>query len=260
MFGAKGVATTGIKNQQRRLDTIANNLANVNTTGFRGSRLDFKEALYTAGIVPGPPRTPAPEGNQQRGNGVALAAIAREIRPGAIVMTGRDLDLAIEGEGFFAFDDGEGNTVYSRNGNLQLGVLGGTHYLTSANGKFLLSSTGGRIPVPAGTSQMTVDTNGTIRFSVGEEELGTATVGVFTFANALGLYSLGDTVFEAGEVSGEAVLMETPVVRQSALEGSNVDLSEEFTRMIRTQRAFQLASRALTTADEMEGIANNMRR
>ena len=114
--------------------------------------------------------------------------------------------------------------------------------------------------IPFGTDKIHSDTSGNIQFMNNDEPIGGATVGMFTFRNLKGLATTGDGNYTTTPASGERMPAANAVLRQGVLEGSNVNLAEEMTRLIRTQRAFQLASRALTTADEMEGIANNMRR
>ena len=257
MYEAMMIAATGLHNQQRRLDTIAHNVANVNTVAFKNSRLDFKDALYTAGIIPALPRTP--EGNQQKGHGVMVAGITKDYSSGNMQTTDRPLDLAIEGEGFFALEGMEGDTIYTRNGNFNLSVEIDGVYLVNGSGYYVQDIDGMRIRVPEYTETITVSENGQVVFTAGEEEM-TVSIGIFTFRNITGLLSLGDGNYSESVASGERLPAEEAAVRQGTLESSNVSLAEEMTRMIRTQRAFSLSSRALTTADEMEGIANNMRR
>ena len=257
MYEAVMIAATGLHNQQRRLDTIANNVANVNTIAFKNSRLDFKDALYTAGIVPGLPRTP--EGNQQKGHGLMVAGIAKDFSGGNIQMTERPLDFAIEGEGFFALEGVNGETLYTRNGAFNLSVEAGGVYLVTGNGNYVLDSNGARIVLPEYTETISVNEYGLLAFVSGENET-VVELGVFMFRNQTGLESVGDSNYAETEASGDRMPAENAIIRQGALEGSNVSLADEMTRMIRTQRAFSLVSRALTTADEMEGIANNMRR
>ena len=257
MYEAMIIAASGLQNQQRRLDTIANNVANVNTTAYKSARLDFKDALYTAGIVPANPRTP--EGNQQKGHGVIVAGIVKDFSMGNIQTTDRSLDAAIEGEGFFELSDGGGNIVYTRNGAFSISSQDDGNYLVNGEGLYVLDTAGERIRIPFGTDTINVDTNGAITFTAFEQE-STVAIGVYTFRNITGLASMGNGTYAESVASGEKLPVDDVVIRQGTIEGSNVNLSEEMTRLIRTQRTFQLASRALKTADEMEGIANNMRR
>jgi len=258
MYEALSIAASGLKNQQRRLDTIAHNVANANTNSYKSSRLDFKDALYTAGITPGPARTP--EGNQQKGHGLMVAGIAKDYRTGNLQTTDRPLDIAIEGEGFFELGDYFGGLVYTRNGSFHLSVEEDGNFLASAEGLYVHDTEGERINVPFGTHEVNVGIDGTIYFMADNEIIGTATLGIYTFRNITGLLSEGNSNYSESVASGERRPAEGVKVWQGVLEGSNVNLAEEMTRLIRTQRAFSLASRALTTADEMEGIANNMKR
>ena len=257
MYEAMMIAASGLQNQQRRLDTIANNVANVNSAAFKSARLDFKDALYTAGIVPARPRTPG--GNQQKGHGVMVAGIAKDFSIGNIQKTDRPLDAAIEGEGFFELGDGDGNIVYTRNGAFNQSAEEDGDYLVNGEGLYVLNSDGNRIMIPYGTDTISVNTDGSITFTAFGQET-TVSLGVYTFRNITGLLSMGNGTYAETVASGEKLPAGGVVIRQGTIEGSNVNLPEEMTRLIRSQRTFQLASRALKTADEMEGIANNMRR
>jgi len=257
MFEAAMIAATGLHNQQRRLDTIANNVANVNTTGYKGTRLDFKDALYTSGIVPGLPRSP--EGNQQKGHGVMVAGTTKDFRLGNIQRTERPLDAAIEGEGFFELRGENGEFIYTRSGSFNISAEEDGAYLVSSGGLYVMDINGERIRLPDDAETIVIEQDGTIRFTDSEGEI-PVMLGVYTFRNLTGLLSSGNGNYSETPASGGKTPAEGALLRQGALEGSNVNLAEEMTRMIRTQRAFQLASRALSTADEMEGIANNLRR
>ena len=259
MYEAINIAATGLQSQQRRLDTIANNVANINSAAYKSARLDFKDALYTSGLVPALPRTREPDGNQQKGHGVMVAGITKDFSTGSLQATGRQIDVAIEGEGFFALTDPEGNTIYTRNGSFNLSVEDDGVYLVSADGYYIQDAGGGRILIPESTEQIVFAENGLITFTAGEEETSTV-IGLYTFRNLTGLMTDGNGYYSESVASGERMTADSARIRQGVLEISNVKLSEEMTRMIRTQRAFSLASRALTTSDEMEGIANNMRR
>jgi len=259
MYLAMSIAASGLRNKQLRLDSIAHNVANTNTHGYKNARLDFKDSLYTNGITPGPARNP--QENQQKGHGLLTNAITRDFKPGIIERTERELDFAIEGEGFFAFSNPAGGIFYGRSGVFHRSVEAGGTFLVNGQGLYVLDVNEDRIELPFGTSTVASDVDGTLRFLDGNNNLlGTATLGLFTFRNLKGLESSGDTMFSETGVSGERRPAENILLRQGVLEASNVSLGDEMTRVIRTQRAFQLASRALTTADDMEGIANNMRR
>ena len=258
MFSALSIAATGLRNQQFRIDTIGSNVSNVNTVGYKSARLDFRTALHTVGRTPGPVRSP--EENQQAGHGVMLAGIARDWRGGAMQRTDRDMDFALENEGFFTIQNPDGTLMFTRNGNFSLSPEPGGLFFTNAQGAYVLGADGERIMMPLDATSVASDNFGNLRFMRGDEILGEAALGIVTFRNLKGLEAIGSSNFMAGPSAGEMLPADGVVVRQGTLEISNVNLAEEMTRLIRTQRAFQLASRALTTADDMEGIANNMRR
>jgi flagellar basal-body rod protein FlgG len=256
MYEAMSIAATGLKMQQRRLDTIADNIANINTVGFKSSRLDFKDALYTAGL--GPAYTPG--GNQQKGHGVMVATISRIFANGNMTETGNNLDFAIEGDGFLELRDINGRILYTRSGNLYTTKVDERMYLVDANGSFILNMDGNNIEVPADTSKIEVSETGDIAFLNGGTVLEEDRLGFYRFPVRSGLVAVGESNFEPSEVSGEKEYAAGAKIKQGFLEDSNVEAAVEFTRLIRTQRAFSLAGRALSTADSMEGIANNMKK
>ena len=257
MYEAVSIAATGLTNYQRRLDVIANNVANINSAAFKSDRLDFKDALYTARYSPSYPRTP--EGNQQKGHGVMVAGITKDYSTGSFERTERQLDVALQGEGFFELEDSSGSLVYTRNGSFEIGTGEDGNFLVSADGYYIHDSTGDRIRVPDWTDSIQFNEDGTVTFSAEDIEE-TVQLGIYNFRNQTGLLSSGRGNYSESVASGEKTPADDAVLRQGNLEISNVKLSEEMTRMIRTQRVFQLSSRALQTADEMEGIANNMKR
>ena len=257
MFEAVYIAATGITNQQRRVDTIADNIANVNTTGFKASRLDFKDALYTAGFGPAPAYSPAED--QQKGHGLMVDSITHNFKGGNLVITSEDMDFAIEGDGFFEIADSTGRLLYTRSGNMYISNEPGGMFIVNANGNYVMNSSGQRIQVPEGTVSIECDQDGALVFKRGEDVLGRSSFGIYTFDNKMGLSAAGSSGFEVTAASGEKRPADEVKVHQGALESSNVDLGIEMTRLIRSQRAFSLAARALTTADDMEGIANSMK-
>jgi len=214
--------------------------------------------MYTYGYNPSRPRTP--EANQQKGHGVIVTGIESDHRTGSFERTERMLDFALENEGYFSLQHANGDTVYTRNGSFHLSVEADGTYIVNGEGLYVLNEAGARIMVPFGVDTIEVDVNGAMRFLNNYELVGENTLGIFTFRNLHGLSAEGDGNFAQTPAAGERLPANNVVIRLGILEGSNVNLAEEMTRMIRTQRAFQLASRALTTADDMEGIANNMKR
>jgi len=245
-------AATGLKSQQRRLDTIAANIANANTTGYKAVRVDFKDALYTAMDSP-------VGGNEARnlfaGSGVMLGATTTGFSNGTLMATGSMFDFAISGSGFFTVENAGGENLYTRSGSFGITSEGGNSLLVTAQGYYVLDAQGNRITLPEDTSGLGVTDTGVLHTASGE----VAALGIAEFSNPDGLKFSGDSCFEATEVSGAAVPSQNPAVVQGSVESSNVNLAQELTLLIRSQRAYSLASKALQTADDMDGLANNMR-
>ncbi|MCL2495913.1 MAG: flagellar hook-basal body protein [Clostridiales bacterium] len=257
MFEAILTAASGISGQQRRIDTIADNVANVNTAGFRASRLNFKDALYVAGRY-----AYADEAaNQQKGHGLMTASISRVFSSGSFIATERNLDFAIEGEGFFEIMSADGSVFYTRAGNFYLSDIGGEQYLVNGSGNLVLDDEGAPIILPDWAAAVNIGYEGQLVFTNNvDRQMEAGFLALYDFINADGLSSLGGCNYVPTAASGEPMKAERCHVRQGVLENSNVDMGQEMTRLIRAQRAFSFASRALTTADDMEGIANNLRR
>jgi flagellar basal-body rod protein FlgG len=256
------MAASGLINQQRRLDVVADNIANVNSTGHRASRLDFADALYTVGLNPSYPRTPEPEGNQRHGHGVATASITRETRQGNLLATENELDFAIEGSGFLEVQNGA-EYFYRRGGSFYISVdpYTGQRSVVDADGYFLSGEYGALVTLPDEASSVSVSAGGMLEFT--DEDgvvVGELGLPVYDFVNEMGLASVGSEKYVRTDMSGEMTAAEGSRVVSGYLENSNVELAKEMTNMIRAQRAFSLASRALTTADDMDGLANSLRK
>lgn len=245
--------------QQLAVDTIANNIANVNTTGFKRSRVEFQDVFYSL-LVP----VDAPEQDlMQVGHGVIPAGIRRFMTMGSLEQTGNELDLAIQGKGFFRVGYTAGGPVeFTRAGNFGLNAAG---RIVGPGGRYLLGSEG-FLTVPAETVAISVEAGGQVtavrgdgtRSSVGQLQLA-------LFPNPAGLEARGDNLYRATPSSGEAVLRAPQAggagaVAQGFLERSNVELIDEIVGLITAQRAYELNSRVVHAADEMLGMANNLRR
>lgn len=245
-------AASGLKGQQMRLDTAAANIANSNTAGYKASRVEFKDALYTAMDNPA---GGALEANLLAGSGVLVGASSTSFSSGTLIATDSLLDFAITGSGFFTVQGAGGETLYTRSGSFAVtdGEEGG--FLVTLQGHYVLDRAGNRIALPGDRTGLSVTPGGVLGTASGEF----AALGIADFPNPDGLFATGDTCFRATEVSGQGAEAENPAVVQGSLEGSNVDLAQEMTLLIRSQRAYSLASRAMQTADSMEGLANNIR-
>jgi len=258
-------AATGMKAQQLNIDLIANNLSNVNTTGYKKQQMQFKDLLY-ANIR----RNHLSEGqgspvHMQMGHGVMPTSTARLFLQGNLEATDNPLDMAIDGEGFFVVEGPNGQPYYTRDGAFKLSVDGEETALVTSDGYFVMSEFDDIIVIGEGLRDLTVSEMGLIT-AINEdgeiEEIGT--VKLARFLNPQGLEAKGQNLFAATVASGEEIPMEgderTSRIRQRYLETSNVQVVDEMVRMITAQRAYEMSSKAIQTSDEMMGMANNLRR
>jgi flagellar basal-body rod protein FlgG len=256
---ALSIAATGMAAQQLNVEVIANNMANINTTGFKQGRAEFTDLLYQIERVHGIPNrggeNAIPEG-AQLGLGVRLAAIRQLNTQGPLAETGNRLDLAINGAGWFQITSPDGDTLYTRagafnsNGNGELVTMDG--YLVDP-----------AITLPANTVDVHVNQTGEVFAHVGGEA-NPVSIGQLTlasFANPTGLDALGGNLYRATSASGEATtgLPGDPgfgVVHQGYLENSNVDPVKEITELISAQRAYEMNSKVIQAADDMAGVVS----
>ncbi len=261
-------AATGLSSLQTEMDVIANNLANVNTTGFKRSRVNFEDLLYQEKAQPGVENA---NGDQRPtgtfvGLGTRISGTQVDFRQGDPIDTGRDLDFTIEGEGFFQVDinDDQGNGIgYTRAGNFFVNSDGDI-VLGNKNGPRL---TNPGINVPADTTKLEVSQDGTLyAFQPGQvdpTELGQ--LNLATFVNKQGLEPIGGNLYVETAASGppiEGVPGEGQfgTLLQGFLEGSNVTPVKELVDMIKTQRAFEMNSQSIKAADQALQTVSNMRR
>ncbi|PAQ15887.1 flagellar basal-body rod protein FlgG [Bacillaceae bacterium SAOS 7] len=251
---------SGMKGFQTKLDVIGNNIANVNTFGFKKGRVVFKDMISQQ--VSGASAPTANRGGtnpRQVGLGSQLAAIDTIHTQGSTQTTFRPLDLAISGDGFFQVTDGN-NTLYTRAGNLYLDVDGN---LVNADGLKIEPAIG---PIPQDAKDLSVGANGEVTYTDTAGTLQTAgTIELAKFPNPDGLMKVGNNLFEETPNSGAPVSANpgedgTGVIVAGTLEMSNVDLSEEFTEMIVAQRGFQANTRIITTSDEILQELVNLKR
>lgn len=265
-------AATGMNAQQTNVDTIANNLANVNTVGYKSQNAQFKSLLYqtlqTATTTANGDPKPT---SSQVGLGVRNSSINSTFTQGSLLTSSSDTAFAIEGEGFFAIRGADGNTYYTRNGDFTWATNGnGRMILTNQDGLPVLSSTGRTITLTSNymTSKVTIATDGTICYpdaNNNAQSLGMK-IGMYQFNNPGGLERKGDSLWGATAASGNVLNEATNVnVRKSKmvqgyLEGSNVQVADEMVNLIVAQRAYEMNSKAITTTDEMMQTANNLKR
>jgi flagellar basal-body rod protein FlgG len=249
LFSAK----MGVIAQQARTDVIANNIANINTHGFRSSSVSFKDALYST--MKRPQGMEQEKYNLQQGNGVVVSSIARSFTPGAPYDTGLPLDMRIDGDAFFTVAGSDNIPNYTRNGCFAVSNEKGVNYLVNTQGKYVLDENGNKIKLPSDMKDITVNNGG----EISANGVYIATLGLASFPNNNGLEATQGTCFKATDASGAPVKATGVSIYQGQLEGSNVDFGLEMTKLIRAQRALSLASSAIKTADEMTAVANNMR-
>lgn len=262
MIRALWTAASGMQAQQKNIDVVANNLANVNTTGFKRSRADFQDLMYQNLKSTGAPATNAtqvPTGIQI-GLGTRLAAVSKIFSPGDFSQTGNELDIAIEGDGFFQIQQPDGTTGYSRAGAFKRDSQG---RVVTPEGNPLLPE----IVIPSNATKINIGSDGTVSVQQAGQNAPT-TVGsiqLASFSNPAGLSAQGKNIYLPSDASGTATTG-TPgqnglgSVSQGLLEMSNVNVAEEMVNMIVGQRAYEINSKAVQAADEMLQTANNMRR
>lgn len=274
MMRALWSAGSGMMAQQLNVDVISNNLANVNTTGYKKSRVEFKDLLYETLRRPDvyQPGLGTPVGLQV-GHGVRPSATTRTFTEGNLEQTGNTFDLAIEGDGFFIVQRSEtGNPnqdlAFTRDGAFKVSVdESGTRYLTTSEGYYVLDENEAPIEIPEGFTDINISSDGTItaKDDAGDiEELGR--IGLAKFINPEGLLAVGSNLFEQTEASGEYQLRQDAgdpgygSIMQGFLEMSNVQVVEEMVNLITAQRAYEINTKAIQTSDEMLGEANNLKR
>lgn len=245
MIQALYSAAVAMTAQQSNIDTIANNVANLNTVGFKSTRADFADALYSQ-----MPHTIQSQNNQHLGHGALVQSLHRDLTAGPMVSTGSPTNLMVDGEGYFTLSDGRGGRLYTRDGAFGTTEQNGNMYLTSGDGLYVLDSAGQRIALPNGTDGLTVDSSGAIT----QNGTAIATLGLASFTNPAGLQSVGANRFTATAASGAPNAAAIRVL-QGYQEGSNVDLADQMTRLIRAQKAYSILARAISTADSMESTA-----
>lgn len=262
MIRALRTAASGMIAQQLNVDVIANNLANVNTTGFKRSKLEFQDVLYQslrpAGVASG--GTALRPVALEIGHGTRATSTERLFTQGNITPTGNPLDLVIEGRGFFGVLQSDGTIAYTRDGSLK---MDGEGSLVTSDG-FIVQP---EISFPEGTSSISISVEGIVSVLVsGSDE--PQDIGQFElvrFANPAGLQAIGRNLYLRTAASGDPLAGNPGQdglggLNQGYLEMSNVEVVEEMVKMIVAQRAFEISSKAVQTSDQMAELANNLKR
>jgi len=258
-------AATGIEAMETKLDVIANNLANVNTTAFKKGRANFEDLFYNQQVMPG-----AKDQNggitatgTAIGLGTRVSSVQTDFRQGAFLDTGNPLDVAIAGQGFLQVQDTDGTTVYTRAGNFSV----------NANGALVMGSAGvGRlldpnITIPADAKSVSISDDGQVQVltqgSNTPQQAGQIELAMFI--NPEGLLKLGENLFQETEASGSATTSTpgqdgTGLLRSGRLEASNVNPVQELIDLITTRRSFELNSQAIQAGDQIRQLVANLRR
>jgi flagellar basal-body rod protein FlgG len=265
MMRALWTASSGMMAQQLNVDTISNNLANVNTSGYKKEKVEFKDLLYetmfSAQMTAG---TGRPVGIQV-GHGVRPAAIVKSFSEGNIQQTGCTTDLAINGEGFFVVRDQNDNLLYTRDGSFKLSIdRRGDAMLVTSDG-YIVQVEGDDAELDDEIREIVVDETGlltVVRSDDDIDEIGY--IDIVKFPNPQGLESIGGNLYRSTVASGEPIEADEPGangrIMQGYIEGSNVQVVEEMVKLITAQRAYEINSKSVQAADEMLQMANNLRR
>ncbi|MEM7775379.1 MAG: flagellar basal-body rod protein FlgG [Pseudomonadota bacterium] len=256
---ALAIAATGMTAQQLNVEVISNNVANINTTGFKRGRAEFSDLLYQVQKAEGAP-TVAGEAGSPTGIRVGLGVKPTAVRnihiQGALAETGNDLDVAINGRGFFQITGPNGETVYSRSGSFNKNANG---QLVNSDGYLVTPN----ITVPENTTKITINQSGQVFATIDgqqePQEIGQLTLAIF--ANPAGLKPMSGNLFQATTASGTAVTgvpgeNSIGTITQGYLESSNVDPVKELTELISAQRAYEMNSKIIQAADEMLGTVS----
>lgn len=264
MMRSLWTAASGMVGQQFNIDTISNNLSNVNTTGFKQNRPDFEDLLYQTRRIAGTPATEltvVPTGVQV-GHGVKVAATQKIFTQGSLQSTGNVSDVAIEGEGFFRVLLYDGTYGYTRDGAFKIDSNG---QIVTSNGYRVMPET--VLPEGFVRDSLSISQDGriTVKVAGSDENLEVGQMQLYRFVNPTGLQAIGENLFKVSNASGEAIggrpgFNGMGKVIHKFIEMSNVSVVQEMVNMIVAQRAYELNSKAIQTSDTMLGIANNLKR
>ena len=258
MDASMWVAKTGLDAQQTRMNVISNNLANVNTTGFKRDRAVFEDMLYQNVKQAGgqtDANSQAPTG-LMLGTGVRIVATEKLHSQGNMVTTQSPLDIAISGDGYFQIAKGDGSLAYTRDGGFKISATG---QMVTSSGALLQPA----ITIPNTASSVTIGRDGTVSIELaagGAQVLGQ--IQIARFVNPSGLQSLGQNLMKDTPASGAPQVLAPGVggagsLMQGSLEASNVNVVEEMVNMIETQRAYEINSKAISAVDGMLRVLNN---
>ncbi len=259
MIRALSIAGSGMKTQQMQLDTIANNLANVNTTGFKKNVVEFQDMLYQRMQV----ATREKPVNIEVGTGAKLSSTMVDFAQGILEAVENPFAMAIEGRGFYNVQQFNGEVGYSRNGSFNLNA---ENVLVTAEGFKVLDIDGAEIQLPDQYEEIQVNERGEIfAIEVGGEMTSLGTLALTTFPNPGGLEKKGGSVYMPSQASGEPIDGEAGeegfgLIRQRFLERSNVQIVDEMIKMITSQRAYEISTKMIQASDDILQMTNNLKR
>ena len=281
MLRSLWTGASGMIAQQTNVDTISNNLANVNTVGYKKETVEFRSLLYQKLQTETTDHNGDPKPViGQVGSGVRTGAITSRFTQGNMTATENPFDLAIEGEGFFAVQTPNGETAYTRNGSLVFAIATDGLALTNSEGYPLLDTTGSPVVLPATTdvSKLSIDVDGRLFEEVDEPytaadgstkyntvHVERAQLGIVQFNNPSGLLKVSGSMYQGTLASGEPRMevedeaLKRSSVRSGYLEASNVQTVDEIVNLIVAQRAYEMNSKVITASDQMLQQANNLR-
>ena len=263
-------AATGMMAQQTAVDTISNNISNINTTGFKTSQNEFKSLLYQELQA----ETTSANGetkpiDSQVGLGVRSSSITTIFRQGSMLESPSAYAFAIEGNGFFSVKGNDGNTYYTRNGNFNISVGRNGLELTTTEGNPVLDTRGQPIVFQGTLTASNITVTGDGEFCYLDDKGNPASmgirIGISQFNNPAGLEKLDSSLYKVSAASGNpineatATNIQKSTIVQGYLEGSNVQLADEMVNLIVAQRAYEANSKAITTSDTMMGQANQLK-
>ncbi|MEN9359992.1 MAG: hypothetical protein RL095_1527 [Verrucomicrobiota bacterium] len=258
MDRALWISASGMQAQTRMTESIAHNLANVSTTGYKKGQVHFQDLFYQTLKTPGSTNNGVNgTAGIEMGNGSRVAAVNKNFSQGNLRQTGGELNLAINGDGFFQITMPSGETAYTRDGSFYRDANGS---IVTANGYPLV----GAPTIPANATKVDISQDGTVSVTANNITNQAGSIQIVRFPNAEGLSPKGDNLYTQTPASGTATTS-TPgqngsgTIRQGFLENSNVEIMDEMVDMISSQRAFEIISKSVKTSDEMMHIVSNLK-
>jgi flagellar basal-body rod protein FlgG len=254
------IAATGMQAQQLNVDTIANNLANINTSGYKAGRVSFQDLVYRGLVHASSPDDVVGSANLGHGTGVGISSLSKLFTLGDFKQTSSPLDVAIRGNGFLEVTMADGSLAYTRGGSLQVNQDG---FLATVDGTLLKPN----IHIGADAKGVTITADGRVQVVAGNATAATEVgrIELVSFSDPSALVALGQNLYKPSDKSGDPVYGKPTEdglgsIAQGYLEGSNVKMVDEMVNLMVAQRAYEMNVKVIQAADEMLGMSNNLRR